>query len=142
MPMQWPGNVRELENRIKRAVIMADGKLVTAADLDLPGARDSDASHFPVNLRAAREVADRRAIHQALTRTENNIQRRGQAARYQPADTVRFDEAVSAGSLIGIQLTNDRRFSTSALAEPRSEVYRPPQIFEWGATWIAENSCR
>src|SRR3954471_804501 len=31
----WPGNVRELENRIKRAVIMADGKSVTAADLDL-----------------------------------------------------------------------------------------------------------
>ena len=38
----WPGNVRELENRIKRAVIMADGKTVGADDLDLPGARDGD----------------------------------------------------------------------------------------------------
>ncbi|MFL6724419.1 MAG: PEP-CTERM-box response regulator transcription factor [Sphingomicrobium sp.] len=69
----WPGNVRELENRIKRAVIMADGKQVTAADLDLPGSRSGDAAPLPINLRAAREVADRRAIRQALTRTENNI---------------------------------------------------------------------
>jgi len=70
---QWPGNVRELENRIKRAVIMSDGKWVTAADLDLPGSRESAAKPLPINLRAAREVADRRAIRQALSRTENNI---------------------------------------------------------------------
>jgi two-component system NtrC family response regulator len=69
----WPGNVRELENRIKRAVIMSDGKSVGAADLDLPGARNGGEEPLPVNLRAAREVADRRAIHQALTRAENNI---------------------------------------------------------------------
>jgi two-component system NtrC family response regulator len=69
----WPGNVRELENRIKRAVIMADGKQVTAADLDLPGTKAGEAEPLPINLRAAREVADRRAIRQALTRTENNI---------------------------------------------------------------------
>jgi two-component system NtrC family response regulator len=69
----WPGNVRELENRIKRAVIMAEGKLIGAADLDLPGAGDRSAEALPINLRAAREVADRRAIHQALTRTEHNI---------------------------------------------------------------------
>ena len=31
----WPGNVRELENKIKGAVIMADGKMVTAMDLGL-----------------------------------------------------------------------------------------------------------
>jgi two-component system NtrC family response regulator len=67
----WPGNVRELENRIKRAVIMADGKSVTAADLDLAG-RSSEEPN-PINLRAAREIADRKAIRQALSRTDNNI---------------------------------------------------------------------
>ena len=64
----WPGNVRELENRVKRAVIMADAKLVTAADLDLVP-RDDDA----INLRAVRETADRAAIERAIARTEGNI---------------------------------------------------------------------
>jgi two-component system NtrC family response regulator len=66
---RWPGNVRELENRIKRAVIMADGKTLGAADLDLRQTGEP----LAINLRAAREVADRKAIHHALTRTENNI---------------------------------------------------------------------
>ena len=69
----WPGNVRELENRIKRAVIMADGKSVGADDLDLPGSVDADEAEIALNLRAARETADRKAIRQALSRTENNI---------------------------------------------------------------------
>ena len=67
----WPGNVRELENRIKRAVIMADGRSIGSSDLDLP-TRETD-EPAAINLRAAREIADRRAIRQAMSRTENNI---------------------------------------------------------------------
>jgi two-component system NtrC family response regulator len=66
----WPGNVRELENRMKRAVIMAEGKLINAEDLDL-GTGEPDM--LAVNLKAAREEADRKAIRQALARTEGNI---------------------------------------------------------------------
>jgi two-component system NtrC family response regulator len=66
----WPGNVRELENRVKRAVIMADSKLITAEDLDLEGEAGEG---LPVNLKSARERADRRAIRQALARADNNI---------------------------------------------------------------------
>jgi len=66
----WPGNVRELENRIKRAVIMAEGRLITAADIDLPGGAGEAR---PINLRAAREAADRRAIGEALAHADGNI---------------------------------------------------------------------
>jgi two-component system NtrC family response regulator len=67
----WPGNVRELENRVKRAVIMADTKLITAADLDLaePGATEDQT----LNLKSAREATDRRMIRHALARSEGNI---------------------------------------------------------------------
>jgi two-component system NtrC family response regulator len=67
----WPGNVRELENRLKRAVIMADGKLVTAADLDL--GKPGGAEDHTLNLKSARETTDRRMIRHALARSEGNI---------------------------------------------------------------------
>jgi len=50
---------------------MADGRTVGADDLDLPGTAAVDQA--AINLRAAREVADRRAIRQAMVRTDNNI---------------------------------------------------------------------
>ncbi|BBE35248.1 PEP-CTERM-box response regulator transcription factor [Sphingosinicella microcystinivorans] len=66
---KWPGNVRELENRMKRAVIMADASRLSAADLDLAEVEDDDF----LNLRSARERADRNAIRMALARTESNV---------------------------------------------------------------------
>ena len=67
----WPGNVRELENRVKRAVIMSDDKLVGAADLDL-AVLDQEQCQA-LNLKTAREVSDRKLIRHALARSEGNI---------------------------------------------------------------------
>lgn len=68
----WPGNVRELENKMKRAVIMCDGKRITPEDLDL---REPDEIPEILNLAQAREEAERREIPRALSRVDGNITR-------------------------------------------------------------------
>ncbi|NNF66700.1 MAG: PEP-CTERM-box response regulator transcription factor, partial [Gammaproteobacteria bacterium] len=67
---EWPGNVRELENKVRSAVIMADGKQVTAADLGLDIAGTGS---YPMNLRAVRQAAERSALQRVLTITDGNI---------------------------------------------------------------------
>jgi two-component system NtrC family response regulator len=66
----WPGNVRELENVIKRAVIMADGLAIGAADLGL-GAPDADP--VMLNLRQVREEAEKSAVLRVLGRVNGNL---------------------------------------------------------------------
>jgi DNA-binding NtrC family response regulator len=60
----WPGNVRELINCVRRAVVMSEGRFITAADLGLP-----EAEHGPaVTLAEIRSKAEKDAIEQALLR--------------------------------------------------------------------------
>ena len=66
----WPGNVRELENRMKRAIVMADGKLISAADLDLQD--DAAPAVFPT-LKQLRERAEFDAVTQALALARDNV---------------------------------------------------------------------
>jgi len=66
----WPGNVRELENCLKRAVIMADGNILDAADLDLPSPSPSRAA---TGLREARQGTEREMLVRALRRHQGRI---------------------------------------------------------------------
>lgn len=68
----WPGNVRELENRIKRAIIMAEGSRISAADLEL----SSENENNPIrSLKKAREELEREMILEALRRNAGNVSR-------------------------------------------------------------------
>ncbi len=59
----WPGNVREMENRVMRAVIMAEGKQIAAHDLEL-NATEGEAVSY--DLREARDQAERQAVERAM----------------------------------------------------------------------------
>lgn len=67
----WPGNVRELENKIKRAVIMAEGNLISVEDLDLVMTDAPPAD--TLNLRQVRDEAERKAVQRALAHADHNI---------------------------------------------------------------------
>ena len=73
----WPGNVRELENKVKRAVIMAEGPLVTPEDLELP---EAGAGRMPeLNLRTVRDKAERAALERALRLHAGNVSQAAEA---------------------------------------------------------------
>ena len=69
----WPGNVRELENRIQRAVILAQDAYLRPEDMELESSGGS-AEALPT-LQTARDEAERRLLVEALTRNAGNVSR-------------------------------------------------------------------
>ncbi len=72
----WPGNIRELINRMRRAMVLAEHRLITPEDLELPGS--DDAIILRDGLNTMRGSAERNAISNCLAKCGNNV---SQAAR-------------------------------------------------------------
>lgn len=72
---EWPGNVRELQNRIRRALGMSKGKLITPTDLGFTEPADKHTGHNVTTVREARAAAEREVILRAMAMTGNNISR-------------------------------------------------------------------
>ena len=68
---KWPGNVRELENRVKRAVIMSDGPLITPEDLELI----SEGKLRNLNLRDHMRELEGALLREALAVSDGNVSR-------------------------------------------------------------------
>jgi DNA-binding NtrC family response regulator len=66
----WPGNVRELINRVRRAVVMSENRLITPADL---GLERRLAARYQINLDRARSETELKLIRRALSLSNNNV---------------------------------------------------------------------
>ena len=67
----WAGNVRELEQSIRRAVLVAEGKAITAHDLGLPVPQQAPS----LNLRRIRDEAERHAVLKVMAFSDGNVAR-------------------------------------------------------------------
>jgi len=76
----WPGNVRELINRVRRAIVMCDGKWITPRDLDLADGAAPRAT-AQLDLEAARATVERDTIEMALRSCGYNLSRAARALR-------------------------------------------------------------
>jgi DNA-binding NtrC family response regulator len=103
----WPGNVRELINRVRRAIVMAEGRHITARDLEL----EEHAEATTVTLAEAREEAERKAIEMALLRHRGRL---GEAAQELGISRVTLYRLLSANGLRSEALGDLKNLKCSA----------------------------
>jgi two-component system nitrogen regulation response regulator NtrX len=77
----WPGNIRELRNAVERALILASGKMVTAADIDhlLPVA--TPAAEGSPTFEAFRLEAEKNFLLQQLKEHDWNVSETARALK-------------------------------------------------------------
>jgi DNA-binding NtrC family response regulator len=106
----WPGNVRELINRVRRAIVMSEGRAITARDLEL----SEYVEIVPVSLAQAREAAERQAIELALLRHRGRL---GDAAQ---------ELGISRVTLYRLLCSHGMRHMESEQMPPHAEM--PPSV--------------
>ncbi|CAN0619245.1 Transcriptional regulatory protein ZraR [Burkholderia multivorans] len=107
----WPGNVRELINRVRRAIVMSEGRMISADDLEL----GDYAALAPVSLVEAREAAERQVIEHALLRHHGRF---ADAARELGVSRVTLYRLMCAHGM------RDRGDALAGLAPPQHETSR------------------
>ncbi len=115
----WPGNVREMINRVRRAIVMAESKLITAEDLDL----SQFTAQESVTLAQVRDSAEKRAIEAALLRHRHRL---NEAAIDLGISRVTLYRLMAAHGLRDAGTQEHDKSDGSALPRPPERPGRPP----------------
>ncbi|MBK8013220.1 MAG: sigma-54-dependent Fis family transcriptional regulator [Deltaproteobacteria bacterium] len=99
---RWPGNVRQLQNRIQKAVVLADGPLLTPDDLEL---RPDDADEI-LSLAEAKERFSRQYIERVLEMNGGNRTKTARDLEVDPRTIFRHIERRDRGA-VGAPLDGD-----------------------------------
>jgi two-component system, NtrC family, response regulator len=121
----WPGNVRELENRMKRAVVMTEARLIDPADLELAARAEASPD---LDLRAARLRAERDVLEKAITRANGTLATAAKLLGISRPTLYTLMEAhgLAPAALAGLDHASDPAAVAAASPENEASEHRHP----------------